>query len=51
MYEREVKWSSEMGELHQEVTAHRNRIEAIESSRAYRIGRLMTAPARFLRRK
>ena len=51
MYEREVKWSSEMGELHQEIAAYTNRIVALERSRAYRIGRLLTAPARLLRRK
>jgi hypothetical protein len=50
MYEREVRWSSEMGELHQDVASRQSRIDAIERSRAYRLGRLLTAPARLLRR-
>jgi hypothetical protein len=50
LYSRELEWSGQMGELREEVNALRLRISALESSRAYRLGRLLTAPARLLRR-
>lgn len=51
LYDREIMWSSQMGELHQEIASHKSRIDALERSRAYRLGRLLTAPARLLRRR
>ena len=51
LYDREVRWSTDFGRLNDQIRDQNKRIEAIESSRAYRIGRLMTAPVRFLRRK
>ena len=51
LYDREVRWSTDFGRLNDQIRDQNERIDALESSRAYRIGRLMTAPARFLRRK
>jgi len=51
LYSRELEWSGQMGGLRDEVAALQRRISALETSRAYRIGRLITAPVRFLRRK
>ena len=51
LYDREVRWSTDFGRLNDQIRDQNERIQALESSRAYRIGRLMTAPARFLRHK
>lgn len=51
LYSRELEWSGQMGILREEVSMLRGRVTALESSRAYRLGRLLTAPARFLRRR
>ena len=50
LYSRELEWSGQMGGLREEVNALQLRIAALESSRTYRIGRMLTAPARLLRR-
>jgi hypothetical protein len=51
LYSRELQWSGQLGELRDKAHSLERRISALEASRAYRIGRLMTAPVRFLRRK
>ena len=50
LYSRELDWSGQMGTLRDEVSGLRGRVTALESSRAYRLGRLLTAPLRVFRR-
>ena len=51
LYSRELDWSGQMGTLRDEVSMLRKRVTALESSRAYRLGRSLTAPVHFLRRR
>jgi len=50
LYDREVRWSTDFGRLNEELERERERVHALERSRAYRLGRLLTAPLRVFRR-
>ena len=50
LYDREVRWSTDFGRLNEELERQRERVNALERSRAYRLGRLLTAPLRVFRR-
>jgi hypothetical protein len=50
LYDREVRWSTDFGRLNEELERERERVDALERSRAYRLGRLLTAPLRVFRR-
>jgi Rps23 Pro-64 3,4-dihydroxylase Tpa1-like proline 4-hydroxylase len=50
LYDREVRWSTDFGRLNDQIREQSEQIKAVERSSAYRLGRLLTAPARLLRR-